>query len=183
MTVYSKEVYLNPWNWFRRESLSRGEALRKALEELGPIFIKFGQALSTRPDVIPADIAVELSQLQDNVPAFSSQDALAIVEAAYHRSVFDVFAHFDEVPLASASVAQVHAATLKSGEDVVVKILRPNIRKKIEQDLNILKTMANFADRYWSESKRFKPKQIVEEFEKNLQSTLRQLLNVYPMTF
>ncbi len=161
-------VYLNPWNWFRRESLSRGEALRKALEELGPIFIKFGQALSTRPDVIPADIAVELSQLQDNVPAFSSQDALAIVEAAYHRSVFDVFAHFDEVPLASASVAQVHAATLKSGEDVVVKILRPNIRKKIEQDLNILKTMANFADRYWSESKRFKPKQIVEEFEKSL---------------
>ncbi len=161
-------VYLNPWNWFRREPLTRGEALRKTLEELGPIFIKFGQALSTRPDVLPPDIAVELCKLQDRVPPFASDKALAIIEAAFGRSAFDVFAHFDAQALASASMAQVHAATLESGEDVVVKILRPNMRKIIEQDIAILYTIAGLADRYWPESKRFKPKEIVQEFERTL---------------
>ena len=161
-------VYLNPWNWFRREKLSRGEALRITLEQLGPIFIKFGQALSTRPDILPPDIAVELCKLQDRVPSFPSEKALAIVEAAYGRSAFEVFGHFDSEPLASASMAQVHAATLVGGEDVVVKILRPNMRKVIEQDLAILRTIANLAERYWSESKRFKPKEIVQEFERTL---------------
>lgn len=161
-------AYLNPWNWFRRKKLTRGEALRKTLEELGPIFIKFGQALSTRPDIIPADIAEELCKLQDQVPPFPSDQALEIFAAAFKRSAFDVFAYFDPIPLASASMAQVHAATLKTGEDVVVKILRPNMHKIIEQDLSILKTIANLADRYWSESKRFKPKEIVEEFERTL---------------
>ena len=161
-------VYLNPWNWFRSEKLTRGEALRKTLEELGPIFIKFGQALSTRPDILPDDIAIELCKLQDNVPPFASEKALALVNGAYGRSAFEVFATFDSLPLASASMAQVHAATLTSGEDVVVKILRPNMRKIIEQDLSILKTIANLADRYWAESKRFKPKEIVREFERNL---------------
>ena len=161
-------VYLNPWNWFRRDTLTRGEALRKTLEELGPIFIKFGQALSTRPDILPPDIAAELCKLQDRVPPFPGDQARAIVEAAYGRCAFEVFEHFDEEPLASASVAQVHAATLKTGEDVVVKVLRPNIRKLIEQDLIILKTIARFADRYWPESKRFKPKEIVREFERHL---------------
>jgi ubiquinone biosynthesis protein len=161
-------VYLNPWNWFRRDPLTRGEALRKTLEELGPIFIKFGQALSTRPDVLPPDIAVELCKLQDSVPPFASDKALAIIEAAFGSSAFDVFAHFDTQALASASMAQVHAATLKSGEDVVVKILRPNMRKIIEQDIAILYTIAGFADRYWPESKRFKPKEIVQEFERTL---------------
>ena len=165
-------VYFNPWNWFRKDKLTRGEALRKTLEELGPIFIKFGQALSTRPDILPADIAIELSNLQDNVPPISSDKALAIVEEAYGRSAFEVFAHYDAQPLASASMAQVHAATLKSGEDVVVKILRPNMRKIIEQDITILKTIAHLADRYWSESKRFKPKEIVEEFERTLMDEL-----------
>ncbi len=161
-------VYLNPWNWFRSEKLTRGEALRKTLEELGPIFIKFGQALSTRPDILPDDIAIELCKLQDNVPPFASEKALALVNGAYGRSAFEVFATFDSLPLASASMAQVHAATLTSGEDVVVKILRPNMRKIIEQDLSILKTIANLADRYWAESKRFKPKEIVREFERSL---------------
>ena len=167
-TPFRFVAYLNPWNWFRREKLTRGEALRKTLEELGPIFIKFGQALSTRPDIIPADIAEELCKLQDQVPPFPSDQALEIFAAAFKGSAFKVFAYFDPIPLASASMAQVHAATLKTGEDVVVKILRPNMYKIIEQDLSILKTIANLADRYWPESKRFKPKEIVAEFERTL---------------
>ena len=127
-----------------------------------------GQALSTRPDILPADIALELCKLQDNVPPFSSDKAMAIIEAAFGRSAYDVFAQFDPVPLASASMAQVHAATLKTGEEVVVKVLRPNMRRIIEQDIGIMYTIANFADRYWSESKRLKPKEIVQEFEHNL---------------
>ncbi|KTC86913.1 ubiquinone biosynthesis regulatory protein kinase UbiB [Legionella brunensis] len=161
-------VYLNPWNWFRKEKLTRGEALRKTLEELGPIFIKFGQALSTRPDILPPDIALELCKLQDDVPPFASEKALTIFELAFGRSAFEVFAEFDPIPLASASMAQVHAATLKTGEDVVVKILRPNMRKIIEKDISIMYTIANLADRYWSESKRLRPKEIVQEFEHNL---------------
>jgi len=161
-------VYFNPWNWFRAQKLTRGEAIRKTLEELGPIFIKFGQALSTRPDILPADIAIELCKLQDKVPPFASQIALATVENAFGSSAFDVFAYFDPEALASASMAQVHAATLKSGEDVVVKILRPNMRKIIEQDLSILHTIAYLADRYWPECKRYKPKEIVCEFERSL---------------
>ena len=161
-------VYLNPWNWFRRTPLTHGEALRKTLEDLGPIFIKFGQALSTRPDILPPDIASELAKLQDQVPPFESEKAIGILEAAFKRPTQDIFATFDPLPLASASMAQVHAATLKTGEDVVVKILRPNMRKLIEQDINILKSIASLADRYWPESKRLKPKEIVSEFEHNL---------------
>lgn len=161
-------VYLNPWNWLRKEKLTRGEALRKTLEELGPIFIKFGQALSTRPDILPMDIALELCKLQDNVPPFASDKALAIIEAAFGRSAYEVFAKFDSIPLASASMAQVHAATLTTGEEVVVKILRPNMLKTIKNDLNIMYTIANLADRYWPVSKRLKPKEIVREFEHNL---------------
>jgi len=161
-------VYLNPWNWFRKEPVSRGEALRKTIEELGPIFIKFGQALSTRPDILPPDIALELSKLQDRVPPFPSEKAMAILELAYRKSPHDVFAQFDPIPLASASMAQVHCATLISGQEVVVKILRPNMRRLIEQDLSIMYTIASLADRYWPESKRFKPKEIVAEFEHTL---------------
>ncbi|KTD19781.1 ubiquinone biosynthesis regulatory protein kinase UbiB [Legionella londiniensis] len=161
-------VFLNPWNWFRRNQLSRGAALRISLEELGPIFVKFGQALSTRPDILPPDIAMELCKLQDKVPPFPSAKMLEIVESAFGRPVSDIFESFDTAVLASASIAQVHAATLKSGEDVVVKVLRPNIHKVIKQDLGILHTIAVLADRYWPESKRFKPKEIVREFENSL---------------
>ncbi|KGP64029.1 ubiquinone biosynthesis protein UbiB [Legionella norrlandica] len=161
-------VYLNPWNWFRKVQLTHGEALRKSLEELGPIFIKFGQALSTRPDILPEDIAKELSKLQDKVSPFPSDVALAIIEKVYNQSAFDTFAQFDPIPLASASMAQVHAATLKTGESVVVKILRPNMKRIIEQDLSILHTIARLADRYWAEGKRLKPREIVTEFEHSL---------------
>ena len=161
-------IYLNPWNWFRNKQFSRGEALRKTLEELGPIFIKFGQALSTRPDLLPDDMIAELSKLQDNVPPFPTEKALAIFEESFGQSPFDVFAEFNPTVLASASMAQVHAATLKTGEDVVVKILRPNMRKLIARDLSLLKSMASLANRYWTESRRFKPKAVVHEFEQSL---------------
>ncbi|MCE0722157.1 MULTISPECIES: ubiquinone biosynthesis regulatory protein kinase UbiB [Legionella] len=161
-------VYLNPWNWFRKEQLTHGEALRKSLEKLGPIFIKFGQALSTRPDILPLDIAIELSKLQDKVPPFSSELAMAIIEQAYGLSPYEVFAEFDSIPLASASMAQVHAATLKTGEEVIVKVLRPKMRRIIEQDLSIMHTIAKWADRYWPEIRRLKPREIVTEFEHTL---------------
>jgi ubiquinone biosynthesis protein len=161
-------VYLNPWNWFRKEHLTHGEALRKSLEELGPIFIKFGQALSTRPDILPPDIAQELSKLQDKVPPFPSDKATAIIAQAYGKSPYEVFAQFDPVALASASMAQVHAATLKTGEDVIVKVLRPNMRRVIESDLSIMHTLAKWADRYWPETRRLKPREIVKEFEHTL---------------
>jgi len=161
-------VYLNPWNWFRKQRMSRGVALRKTLEDLGPIFIKFGQALSTRPDILPPDIAEELKKLQDKVPPFSSALALELFEKAFGESAYDIFAEFNATPLASASMAQVHAAQLKTGEEVVVKILRPKMRKLIQQDLGLLHTIASLVDKYWAESKRLKPKEIVEEFEANL---------------
>jgi ubiquinone biosynthesis protein len=161
-------VYLNPWNWARRHTLTRGEALRKSLEELGPIFVKFGQALSTRPDILPPDIAAELCKLHDQVPPFKSEQALQIIQTAFGRSAFEVFASFETTALASASMAQVHAATLITGEDVVVKILRPNLRRLIQKDLSILHSIAKLADRYWPESRRFKPKEIVLEFEQTL---------------
>lgn len=161
-------VYLNPWNWFRIEHLSRGQALRKSLEELGPIFIKFGQALSTRPDILPPDVAVELCKLQDKVPPFASETALAILASAYGRSAFEVFAAFDSQSLASASMAQVHAATLKTGEKVVVKILRPDARKHLEKDISLLYTLANLVEKYWAEGRRLKPLQLVREFECSL---------------
>ncbi|RUR08133.1 ubiquinone biosynthesis regulatory protein kinase UbiB [Legionella sp. km772] len=161
-------IYLNPWNWFRKEPLTRGEALRKSLEELGPIFIKLGQALSTRPDILPEDIAIELSKLQDKVPPFASKKAIEIIEQAYGASPYEVFAEFNPTALASASMAQVHVATLKSGEDVVIKILRPNMLRIIEQDLSIMYTLARLMNRYWPESRRLKPVEIVKEFEHTL---------------
>lgn len=161
-------VYLNPWNLFRKQKLSRGEAIRKTLEELGPIFVKFGQALSTRPDILPPDIALELCKLQDNVPPFSSEEALEIIEQTYGQSAFNIFKHFDVKPLASASMAQVHAATLLTGEDVVVKILRPRVLKIIQQDISILLSIATLAEKYWVEGRRFKPKEVVLEFKRTL---------------
>lgn len=161
-------IYLNPWNLLRREPLTRGQALRKSLEELGPIFVKFGQALSTRPDILPEDIAIELSKLQDKVQPFASEKAIAIIEQAYGASPYEVFAQFEPIALASASMAQVHAATLKSGEEVVVKILRPNMLSIIEQDISIMYALAKLMNRYWPESRRLKPIEIVQEFEHTL---------------
>src|SRR5688500_3204464 len=161
--------YLSPATWFRREApLSRGERLRLALEELGPIFMKFGQTLSTRRDLLPRDIADELEKLQDRVPPFSNAAARAIVEAAYERPTADVFARFDEAPLAAATIAQVHGAQLKDGKEVVVKIVRPGIRELIERDVEVLYTLADLANRYWSDAPRLRPVELVREYEKTI---------------
>ena len=161
--------YLSPATWFeRRKGGSRGERIRLALEELGPIFVKFGQALSTRRDLLPSDIADELEKLQDRVPPFPGGEARAIVEGAYGRSVSEVFAEFDETPLAAASIAQVHAARLRSGEDVVVKVIRPGVREKIERDVEVLYVFARLARDYAREGHRLRPVEVVREYEKTI---------------
>src|ERR1700678_473379 len=111
--------YLSPWTWFQRSNgATRGERLRLALEELGPGFVKFGQVLSTRRDLLPVEIADELAKLQDRVPPFDSKVAIATIEAAFGRPIADIFSSFDESPLAAASIAQVHVATLKNRQEV-----------------------------------------------------------------
>jgi ubiquinone biosynthesis protein len=158
--------------FFRNTSSPRSERLRLALEKLGPIFIKFGQMLSTRRDLIPADIADELAKLQDQVPPFPSAQAIAILETTYHKKLADVFCSFDEIPIASASVAQVHFAVLPDGREVAVKILRPGIIHVIEHDLALLDLCATLAERLWADGKRLKPKLVVAEFEKYLHDEL-----------
>ncbi len=149
----------------RDSSTPLGERIRLAHEELGPIFVKFGQAISTRRDLLPKDIADELAKLQDDVPPFPSQQAIAIIEAAYGESVDVVFKRFDAEPLAAASIAQVHTAQLKSGAEVIVKILRPGVLQQIERDLAVLRVIARLADRYWQHAKRLKPLELVDEYE------------------
>jgi ubiquinone biosynthesis protein len=161
--------YLSPATWFqRRRGGTRGERLRLALEELGPIFMKLGQVLSTRRDLLPPDIADELAKLQDRVPPFSSDEALRIVAEAYGEPAEQVFASFDIEPLAAATIAQVHTAKLKDGRDVVVKIVRPGIREKIERDLAVMYTLAELALRYSSEGHRLRPVELVREYEKTI---------------
>jgi len=161
--------YLSPWTWFQRSAgATRGERLRLALEELGPIFVKFGQAVSTRRDLLPVDIADELAKLQDRVPPFDSAVAVASIEQAFGRPLNDVFATFEAAPLAAASIAQVHTATLKSGEEVVVKILRPGMHAVIERDLEVLGTLAALADEYWEDARRLRPTELVSEYRKTI---------------
>src|SRR5690349_8959205 len=161
--------YCSPATWFgRRSQGTRGERLRLALEELGPIFMKFGQTLSTRRDLLPRDIADELERLQDRVPPFPSPLAKQIVEAAYLRPMTEVFARFDEAPLAAATIAQVHAAQLLNGKDVVVKIVRPYIREQIELDIEVMYALARLANRYWSQAPRLRPVELVYEYEKTI---------------
>ena len=162
-------VYLSPWTWFQRSiGITRGERLRLALEELGPIFVKFGQAVSTRRDLLPADIADELAKLQDRVPPFDSAVAIAAIEKAFGRPLGDLFGSFDPKPLAAASIAQVHVATLKDGPEVVVKILRPGMRESIDLDLEVLDYLAELADRYWGEARRLRPVELVREYRKTI---------------
>jgi ubiquinone biosynthesis protein len=161
--------FLSPGVWFeRRRQASRGERLRLALQELGPIFVKFGQAVSTRRDLLPADIADELAKLQDRVPPFPGDIARELVGRAYGQPVEAVFQEFDTTPLAAASIAQVHPARLKSGEEVVVKVLRPDMRAIIERDLEVLHALAELAQRYWAEGRRLRPREIVDEYEKTI---------------
>jgi len=165
-------IYLSPTRWNGEWDKQRGVRIRETLEELGPIFVKFGQMLSTRMDLIPEDIALELVKLQDKVPPFDGNRAKKIVESALGTPISNAFSYFNIVPLASASVAQVHAATLLNGDDVVVKILRPNVQKIIQRDVDLIKTIALFAEKYSKAARRFKPKDIVHEFEKSVLNEL-----------
>ncbi|HEX5056707.1 MAG TPA: ubiquinone biosynthesis regulatory protein kinase UbiB [Gammaproteobacteria bacterium] len=160
--------YLNPWNWFRRHELPRGVRIRLALQDLGPIFVKLGQLVSTRRDLIPTDIADELALLQDKVAPFPTEQALVIIERSLGRPLKQIFAVFDETPLASASVAQVYAAELDGGQRVVVKVIRPNIRAVINRDLALMGLLARLAERYSAEARRLRPLEIVADYQKTI---------------
>lgn len=153
---------------------NRGEALRLALEDLGPVFIKFGQMLSTRRDLVPNDIVNELAKLQDDVAPFDSTEAIALIEKQLGKKIEDIYANFDSQVLASASIAQVHPATLKSGESVVVKVVRPGIEKVIASDIKLLFTFAKLVKRFHPDGARLRPVEVVE----NYQFTLLDELNL-----
>jgi ubiquinone biosynthesis protein len=161
-------LYLLPWNWVRGTQPPRAVRLRRTLEDLGPIFIKFGQILSTRRDLLPEDIADEFASLQDRVPPFPGEAAAGIVRDAIGRPVEEIFSEFTREPLASASIAQVHAARLKDGREVVVKVVRPGIRKVIRRDVSLLHLVADLAHRYWPAARRLHPRDIVAEYEKTI---------------
>ena len=150
----------------------RGQRLREALERLGPIFVKFGQVLSTRRDLLPPDIADELARLQDRVPPFPSAVAVAIIEKAFGRPLDRIFASFEQVPVASASIAQVHFATLPDGREVAVKVLRPNMVPAIEKDLALMRMMAGWVESSSADGKRLKPREVIAEFDKYLHEEL-----------
>ncbi|MFT6903666.1 MAG: ubiquinone biosynthesis protein [Oleiphilaceae bacterium] len=161
-----------PWHIFPKPTIDRGERLRLALETLGPIFIKFGQILSTRRDLLPDDMADSLKQLQDNVQAFSGEHAKKLIESALNRKVDQVFACFSVEPLATASVAQVHAAQLYNGKEVIVKVIRPGIEKTINKDIKLMMLFANWLERFWADGKRLHPVQLVEDYEKTIYDEL-----------
>ena len=161
-------LYLTPWYWLRGKLPAYPVRLRLALQDLGPIFVKFGQILSTRRDLLPDELAVELAKLQDRVPPFPGDQAQALIEKAWGRPVGEVLDEFDPSPLASASIAQVHTGRLKDGTQVVVKVLRPGIEKTIRQDIALLYTVARLAERYWPDGRRLRPVEVVEEYEKTI---------------
>ena len=145
--------------------LPRGERLRLALQELGPVYVKFGQILSTRRDLLPQDIADELALLQDQVPPFPGEQAREIIEKALGQPVGEIFATFDTNPLASASIAQVHPATLHDGREAVVKVVRPGISKQLRKDIDLLKSLARLAEKVMQGGARIQPLEVVREFE------------------
>ena len=150
----------------------RGERLREALESLGPIFVKFGQVMSTRRDLLPPDIADELAKLQDRVPPFESAVAVSMIEKSFGRPLAQIFASFDHTPIASASIAQVHFAVLPNGREVAVKVLRPNMKPAIEKDLALMHMMAGWVEGSSADGKRLKPREVVAEFDKYLHDEL-----------
>ncbi len=152
----------------RDSSAPLGERIRLALEELGPIFVKFGQAISTRRDLLPRDIANELAKLQDAVPPFPAEQAIAVLNEAYGRPVDEVFKRFDVEPFAAASIAQVHTAQLPNGAEVIVKVLRPGVLEQIELDLDLLRMLAGLAAKYWEHGKRLRPLELVAEYERTI---------------
>ena len=156
----------------RRLEAPRGERMRLVLERLGPIFVKFGQVLSTRRDLLPTDVADELAKLQDRVPPFPAAQARALVEQAFGKPIDAVFSHFEAEPVASASIAQVHFAVLKGGREVAVKVLRPGMLEVIEDDLSLLRTLARWVERLSADGKRLKPREVVAEFDNYLHDEL-----------
>ena len=160
----------------RRLDAPRGQRIRQALESLGPIFVKFGQVLSTRRDLLPVDIADELAKLQDRVPPFDSEVAIAIIEKAFRKKVDDIFVSFERQPVASASIAQVHFAVLKlrdgSQREVAVKVLRPGMLTVIDKDLDLMRMLAGWVDTLSDEGRRLKPREVVAEFDKYLHDEL-----------
>ena len=161
---------LSPDRLFSRETraLPRAVRVHRALEDLGPIFIKLGQTLSTRRDLLPDDIADELAKLQDRVSPFDSQQARELIEEALGETVEQAFSSFEREPLASASIAQVHAATLKNGREVIVKVLRPDMEKIIRRDIGLMYHVARLAEKYWPDGRRLRPVEVVAEFEKTI---------------
>jgi ubiquinone biosynthesis protein len=166
--------FVLPWRWLPRRAseLNRGARLRLALQDLGPIFIKFGQMLSTRRDLLPEDIADELMLLQDRVPPFDEQVAVKLIEDQLGKSINEVFSRFDRTPLASASVAQVHSARLKTGEEVVVKVVRPGLKPVISQDLAWLFILASTAERLSADARLLHPVDVVSDYEKTIYDEL-----------
>ena len=150
----------------------RGVRLRLALEHLGPIFVKFGQVLSTRRDLVPLDIVEELAKLQDQVPPFPADQSRALIEKAFGKSVEELFASFEAEPVASASIAQVHFAVLKDGREVAVKVLRPGMLETIDDDLALLRTLAAWVERFSADGRRLKPREVVAEFNTYLHDEL-----------
>ncbi|MCP3656144.1 MULTISPECIES: ubiquinone biosynthesis regulatory protein kinase UbiB [Herbaspirillum] len=158
--------------FWRDLTAPRGERLRRALEDLGPIFIKFGQVLSTRRDLMPPDIANELTLLQDRVPPFESELAVKQIEKSLGAHPDQLFASFERTPVASASIAQVHFATLKDGKEVAVKVLRPGMRDIIDHDIGLMHVAADWLERLWADGRRLKAKEVVGEFDKYLHDEL-----------
>ena len=160
--------YCVPWHWFRRYEASRGERIRRALEDLGPIFVKFGQIVSTRRDLLQPDIADALSLLQDQVAPFPTRQARQIIEQSLGCAIEQVFSQFDEKPLASASVAQVYGARLQDGRRVVVKVVRPNIKTVISRDLELIRVIAELGEKYSIDARRLRPQEILADFKRTL---------------
>ena len=170
------QILIYPIRILQFKKQNRAIRLRLALEQLGPIFVKFGQMLSTRRDLIPVDIANELAKLQDQVPPFSFPKVKNLLEKSYNKKINDIFKEFSESPIASASVAQVHFAELLNEKKVAVKILRPNIEKEVDKDINLLRIFSWLLEHIWSDGKRLKPQEVVEEFSKHTRSELNLLL-------